>query len=598
MTGLLTEPQLINTAAGNVAEIRSAIGAAKAAAAGPTIGVAAAAADEVSAAAAKLFGSYGQQYQGLLQQAAAFHDQFVSALSAAGNAYAGAEASASNLLGTVEADAQALLGGGGAGSPAVTAVTQAADPAVNAILIMSGSGTATPNSTFMNNVFSRYLSGLYGGPIFSGPLQAVSTPEGLYPFSGVKDLTLDISLARGVTQLDNAINLAVHPGTNQSVAVFGVSQSAILSSLEMPKLLAEGFTNGQGGSPVQVSFALTGDELNPNGGLLSRFPGLSFPSIGVTFGGATPSNDFPTTIWTLEYDGFADFPQYPIDIFADLNAVLGIAFVHGTYATLTPQQLALAFPLTQSGAPSMTTYELIPTQNLPLLDPLRAIPVIGNPLADLVQPDLRYLVNWGYGNPNFGYSTGPADVPTPFGFLPPLSATMALGPDLISGTQQGIGAFVGDLSALAPPLLPAQSLSSLTSLLPGAGSPGGTALTLPAPASIPSTITGIISGIESANTNISNTLVTDVSTAYATLLPTADIGTALVVSLPSYDVNLFLNGITQAVDGQPIQGLINAFGEPIAANIGLTTVAGGIEFFVIENALTTILTGTPHPGPF
>jgi len=30
-------------------------------------------------------------------------------------------------------------------------------------------------------------------------------------------------------------------------------------------------------------------------------------------------------------------------------------------------------------------------------------------------------VNWGYGDPNFGWSTGPADVPTPFGFLPPLA---------------------------------------------------------------------------------------------------------------------------------------------------------------------------------
>jgi hypothetical protein len=245
----------------------------------------------------------------------------------------------------------------------------------------------------------------------------------------------------------------------------------------------------------------------------------------------------------------------------------------------------------------MTTYELIPTPNLPLLDPLRAIPVIGNPLADLVQPDLRYLVNWGYGNPAFGYSTGPADVPTPFGFLPPLSDTTALGPDLIIGTQQGIGAFVGDLSALTPTSLPAQSLSSLATALTG-GSSGGAALALPAPASIPSTITGIISGIESANTNIVGTLATDVSAAYAALLPTADIGTALVVSLPSYDVNLFLNGITQAVNGQPIQGLINAFGDPIAANVGLATVAGGIEVFVIVNAVSTILTGTPDPGPF
>jgi PE-PPE domain/PE family len=575
MTSLITQPQLLATAAADASAIGSAINEAKAAANGPTTSLAAAAEDEVSAVTAAFFGGFGQEYQAMLQQAAAFHNQFAATLAAAGNAYAQAEAEIAGTLGLTAA------------SPVYTAATQPGDPPVNAILILSGSGTATPPPTFITNVVSRYLTN-FTLPAGVNP-QAVTTPEGLYPFTGVKDLTLDVSLARGVIALDNAINLAISPGTNQSIAVFGVSQSAIIASMEMPKLLAEGFT------PSQISFVLTGNESNPNGGLLTRFPGLRFPSIGVTFGTATPSNDFPTTIWTLEYDGFADFPQYPIDFLADLNAFAGIAFVHGTYATLSPTQLASAFPLTQSGAPSMTTYMLIPTQNLPLLDPLRIIPVIGNPLADLVQPDLRYLVNWGYGDPNFGFSTGPADVPTPFGFLPPLSATMALGPDLISGTQQGIAAFVGDLSAEVPTSLPALSLSSLTSLLPGAGSTGG-ALALAAPASIPSTLTGIISGIETANTNIVGTFTTDFTTAYATLLPTADLATGVLVTIPSYDVNLFLNGITQAINGDPVGGLINAFGDPIAANTGLFTLAGGLEFIAIENTLQTILTGTPNPG--
>jgi hypothetical protein len=581
MTSLLTQPHLLTTAAADASAIGSAISEARATAAGPTTGVVAAAEDEVSAITARLFGAYGQEYQALLQQAAVFHDQFVATLAAAGNAYAQAEAEAASALG---------LTGGAAANPVFGAVTQAADPAVNAILIMTPSGIATPPTTYINNVVSRYLT-QFTLPAGVSPI-AVTTAEGLYPITGVKDLTVDVSLARGVTALDNAINLAIHPGTNQSVSVLGYSQSSIIASLEMPKLLAEGFTNGTGGSPVQAYFTLLGDISNPNGGIFPRFPGLSLPSLGATFGTATPSNDFPTTIWTGEYDGFADFPQYPIDVFSDLNAVLGILYVHGTYPTLTSAQLASAFPLSQSGAPSMTTYMMIPTQNLPLLDPLRAIPVIGNPLADLLQPDLTYLVNWGYGNPAFGYSTGPANVPTPFGFLPPLSATTALGSDLISGTQQGFAAFASDLSAEVSSAL---SLSSLTSALTGGLSSGG-AFALPTAASIPSTITAIISGIESANSNIVGTLTTDFSTAYATLLPTADIATALLVSVPSYDVNLFLNGITQAINGQPIQGLINAFGEPIAANVGLTTFAGGVELYTIENALDTILTGTPHPG--
>jgi hypothetical protein len=574
MTSLITQPQLITSAAADASQISSAISAARAAAAAPTTSLAAAAEDEVSAAAAALFGGFGQEYQALLQQAAAFHDQFVATLAAAGNTYSQAEAAAAGTLG-------AMAGA----SPGVGAsATPAAQIPVVASLILTGSGTANPPLSFVQDVTSRYLTNF-----MSALTVPVTTAEGLYPFTGTKDLTLDISLARGVISLDNAINLQIHPGNGSAISVLGYSQSAIIASMEMPKLVAEGFNSSQ------VNFTLLGDPSNPNGGLLSRFPGLSFPSLGATFGNATPSNDFPTTIFTLEYDGFADFPQYPIDLLSDVNALLGIVFVHGTYPTLTATQLASAFPLMQSGAPTMTTYNLIPTPNLPLLDPLRIIPVIGNPLADLVQPDLTYLINWGYGNPLFGYSTGPADVVTPFGFLPPLSATTSLPPLLISGAQQGVAAFVSDLSAELPTSLPAMSLPGITGALTG-GSSGLSALTLPTATSIPSTITGILSGLESANNNIVGGLTTDFSTAYATLLPTADIATALTVTLPSYDFDLFINGITQAVNGDPV-GLVNAFGNPIAANVGLTTLAGGFELISIDNSLETILTGTPNPGP-
>jgi hypothetical protein len=574
MTGLVTEPQSISTAASDVENISSAIHSAKTAAAGPTTSVVAAAEDEVSAAAAKLFGSFGQEYQALLSQANVFHEEFVAALGAAANAYAQAEGDAAGTL--------ASIFGKGAAAPAVATTFTAADPPVQAILIMTGSGTALPSPAYLNAVYSRYLTN------FVGPLQAIATAEGLYPFTGTKDLTLDISLARGVSELDYAINQAIQPGvfnlaTGQgTLAVLGYSQSSIIASMEMPKLVLEGFT------PQQINFTLLGDPSAPNGGLFARFPGLSLPSLGVTFGTSTPSNLFPTTIYTLEYDGFADFPRYPIDIFSDLNALAGIIYVHGTYPTLTAAQIASGTLMPGSaalGTPnSMTNYVMIPTANLPLLEPLRALPVIGNPLADLIQPELRPIVNWGYGDPAFGYSTAPANIQTPFGFLPPLSATTALVPDVIGAIPQGISAFSNDLAHLSLPSLPG---------LGGGGGTGG----LPLPTSFPS-FPQIISDIQSANTNIIGRLTTDVSTAYATLLPTADIATALAISLPSYDVNLFLNGISQAFSGDVIGGLTNAIGQPIAADVGLVTLAGGFELIAIENSLTTIVSGTPHPGPF
>ncbi|HZE15706.1 MAG TPA: PE-PPE domain-containing protein, partial [Mycobacterium sp.] len=86
------------------------------------------------------------------------------------------------------------------------------------------------------------------------------------------------------------------------------------------------------------------------------------------------------------------------------------------------------------------------TQNLPLLDPLRQIPVVGNPLAELVQPDFRVIVDLGYGD---GY----ANVPTPAGlfhFVNPLT----VGSELLTGAQQGVVAALVDIGLLPSTDLP------------------------------------------------------------------------------------------------------------------------------------------------
>jgi PE-PPE domain len=140
--------------------------------------------------------------------------------------------------------------------------------------------------------------------------------------------------------------------------------------------------------------------------------------------------------------------------------------VHGTYADLTPVQLASAIPLTNTAGPTTTSYYIIPNPHLPLLEPLRAIPGVGTPLADLLEPDVRVLVNLGYGSPDQGWSTGPPNVPTPFGLFPPVNPGTVLS-DLVTGTQQGIGAFVSDIGAEGSGLSPSGlSPSGLLHALP------------------------------------------------------------------------------------------------------------------------------------
>ena len=98
MPGLTVAPELLTSAAAELNSIRSALNAARLAAAGPTTGFAAAAADEVSAAMAALFAEYGQEFQALGAQASAFHQRFVQALSAGAGSYLAADAVSASLL--------------------------------------------------------------------------------------------------------------------------------------------------------------------------------------------------------------------------------------------------------------------------------------------------------------------------------------------------------------------------------------------------------------------------------------------------------------------------------------------------------------------
>ncbi|OBG41539.1 PE family protein [Mycobacterium sp. E3198] len=91
-------PELVVTAAQDLASIRSTLSDAAAVAAGPTTAITAAAQDEVSVAVSALFGRFGQEFRAISAQADAFHGQLVNMLSAGAQAYVGAEASAAQTL--------------------------------------------------------------------------------------------------------------------------------------------------------------------------------------------------------------------------------------------------------------------------------------------------------------------------------------------------------------------------------------------------------------------------------------------------------------------------------------------------------------------
>lgn len=98
MSYVFAAPELVASAAQEVAGVSSALGQATAAAAGPTTSVLAAGADEISAAIAQRFGAHGQEFQAISAQAAAFHDEFVGLLNAGAGAYASAETAGTQML--------------------------------------------------------------------------------------------------------------------------------------------------------------------------------------------------------------------------------------------------------------------------------------------------------------------------------------------------------------------------------------------------------------------------------------------------------------------------------------------------------------------
>lgn len=429
--------------------------------------------------------------------------------------------------------------------------------------VLGGSGLPTPSTELIDTLQGVYfpsVANFPGQPTFGDiDPQALTTPEQFYPITGIYQETLANSVSQGLQLLDDKIAPILSSGN--AVDVLGASQSAVIASLEMEQL-------EQSDPTANASFVLLGDLMNPNGGIFERFDGLTLSSLGIDFYGATPADDFPTTIYTLEYDGYADFPKYPLNILSDLNAIEGINVVHGNYYDLTAADLANAVQLSTSG-PTDTTYYIIPVDQLPLLDPIRGIPVVGNPIADLLQPDLTYLVNLGYGDPEYGYSTGPANEATTIGLFPELSQIEKMPGLLLSGAEQGIQDFINDFNGTGPNPVDL-SLASLSD------SSTGTTSTLP---DLLAELQSVASDPTGALTDLANTLSTDLQTAYSTLLPTADIVNDLLTSLPAYDASLFVDNLSDP---------INAIGLPIAANLGIELFLANYEADVVFTAIENI----------
>ena len=316
------------------------------------------------------------------------------------------------------------------------------DAALNA-LMMGGSGMPTPSEFWQDTIITDYIDPATGGnyiPVL------VPTPESLSTTSNAVGLA-DLQAAMAHQEL-------VDPG--QPYLVEGYSQSAAITIDEKIQLL-------QAGEHPDVTFLLLGSLNRPDGGIYERFPGLDIPGLGgfFTYNGAEPTDaGIPTIDIANQYDFFADFPEFPINPVADLNAVFGIIYAHAAYGDgPLPEQIPEIWPdsaplsgpyadqyvlgstetvMQQDGD---TTFYFIPTTELPLLDPLRSLGVPESVL-NIFQPALQVVVEAGYDRSiTFGDPTPAELIPT----IDPVTFLLELANGLVQGADNAFELFDAQL---------------------------------------------------------------------------------------------------------------------------------------------------------
>ncbi len=146
------------------------------------------------------------------------------------------------------------------------------------------------------------------------------------------------------------------------------------------------------------------------------------------------------SIYTNQYDLFADLPQYVANPVADLNAFAGLIVGQHNY-----------FPHAETWIHTGTLgdtnfYYALDQGPLPITDLVRmplagvGLPGWGNTIGDFLQPDLRVLSDLGYGSP---FNNAPTEAS-----LLEFPNWPVVGSDLAVGTVQGFDAAGVDLGLL------------------------------------------------------------------------------------------------------------------------------------------------------
>ncbi|MFY2861498.1 PE family protein [Mycobacterium sp. THU-M104] len=163
MSYVITAPETMSAAAGNLAGLGVSLQHATAAAAVPTTTLAAAANDDVSIAISRVFAAFGQKFQAVSAQAATFHDHFVSLLGGGAAAYLSTEAA--NAQPTLLGGLGAIFGGAltsvVGGSPVGSLLTGLSQGAGGALSNILNGGLISVLSNPVGTLIQPVVTGLF-----------------------------------------------------------------------------------------------------------------------------------------------------------------------------------------------------------------------------------------------------------------------------------------------------------------------------------------------------------------------------------------------------------------------------------------------------
>jgi PE-PPE domain-containing protein len=225
-------------------------------------------------------------------------------------------------------------------------------------IILGGTFESTPSTAFAQAAENLYLNPLgfddgatsstvcdmIGTDPCAAPLQVLTTPELIQ--QGPSSLTAadDVTLA-----VENEFN--ADPGAfsaEDPLTIFGYSQSATAESIAMTQLAEDGIPSDD------LHFVFIGDPSLPGAVWPNLVPdldallGSSLTNTLLTdlgfdgvLGNLTPDDLYPTTIYTLDGDGVADFQQ-DYTTGGPLAPLVDLFVQHAEYLGLTPTEIANA----------------------------------------------------------------------------------------------------------------------------------------------------------------------------------------------------------------------------------------------------------------